>query len=503
MATDPPEVDEPTADPVDPGGRDGLRPLEDPDPALMRWLDHVCAQARAARASLFLRDPHTGEAVTRVAHLDEVEELRLPAGRGIVGAVLASGEVRRWPGDAPEPDPASIASTGYRPRTVLAVPVRLDGHVVGVLELLDGPLDRRVVARAERIAARISQVLAHSSLASQLRPRGELPARLAYVAEGIVGGASSLREAFHRVGLVAPTEASVLIAGETGTGKELFAQALHANSPRARGPLVKVDCGALPESILENELFGHEKGAFTGAGSATAGRFEEAHGGTLFLDEVGELSLKAQSRLLRVLEDRVVQRLGGGRARSVDFRLVSATHRDLATMARQGTFRVDLLHRIQVVRVRLPALRERGPDDILRLVEHFAQVHARRHGRFVRHIPRASQELLVRHPWPGNVRELSHAVESAVVLSSDGVLGPALFDLDPGGVDPAGADPAGAHPAGEGHPFGDLPTAAELEARYLRWLMDRHQGRRAEVAKVAGIGRTTLWRKLKELGFEE
>ena len=480
-------------DSTPPASPDGLRPLADPDPELRRWLDRVCTQAGAARASLFLRDPNSGEAVTRVAHLDEVAEIRVPAGRGIVGAVIGSGRVHRWPGDAPPPDEDVVVATGYRPRTVLALPVRLDDHVVGVLELLDGPLDERVAARAERIVERMAGVLGASSLASQLRPRGELPARLAFLAEGIVGGASSLREAFQRVALVAPTEASVLLTGETGTGKELFAQAIHANSGRAAGPLVKVDCGALPESILENELFGHEKGAFTGAGGATAGRFEEAHGGTLFLDEVGELSLKAQTRLLRVLEDRIVQRLGGGRSRPVDFRLVAATHRDLVGMARRGEFRTDLLHRVQVVRIRLPPLRERGEDDILRLVEHFARVHARRHGRSLCRIPRATQELLVQHPWPGNVRELSHAVESAVVLASDGVLDPRLFDLESAEAD---------LPAGE-HPFHALPSAAALEAQYLRWLMARYDGRKAEVAKVAGIGRTTLWRKLKDLGFED
>ncbi|NOY26989.1 MAG: sigma-54-dependent Fis family transcriptional regulator [Oligoflexia bacterium] len=473
---------------------DGLRPLASPDLTLMRWLDRVCGQAGAARASLFLRDPMTGEAVTRVAHLDEVEEIRLSAGRGIVGAVMASAQVHTWPGTGPEPDPATLDITGYRPTSILAVPVYLGKHVVGVVELLDGPLGPDVVRRAERIAERIAKVLAESSLAAQLRPRGELPPRLEYVAEGIVGGASSLRGAFHRVALVAPTQASVLIIGETGTGKELFARAIHANSSCAEGPLVKVDCGALPDSILENELFGHEKGAFTGAGSSTPGRFEEAHGGTLFLDEVGELSGKAQTRLLRVLEDRVVQRLGGGRPRTVDFRLVSATHRDLVAMARRGEFRTDLLHRIQVVRVRLPPLRERGAGDIMRLVEHFAELHGRRHSRPVRRIPRTSQDLLARHPWFGNVRELSHAVESAVVLTTDGVLVPELFELESTQVEGGGSE--------DRHPFHQMPTVAELEGQYLTWLMEHFEGRKAEVAQVAGIGRTTLWRKLKEIGLD-
>ncbi len=470
----------------------GIAPLANLDGALQALLDRVRSHAGAARASLFLRDPVTGEAVTRVAHLDEVEEIRVPRGRGIVGAVLQDDDVLIWPGGAVEPDAATLDTTGYRPTSIVAVPVRLEGMPVGVLELLDCPLDDTVQHRGQRIADRMAAVLARSSLAAQLRPRGERTVRLDYVAEGIIGSAASLMEAFRRVGRVAPTEAAVLITGETGTGKELFARAIHANSSRREGPLVKVDCGALPENILENELFGHEKGAFTGASGPASGRLEQAHGGTLFLDEVGELSLTAQTRLLRVLEDRVVQRLGGGRPRKVDFRLVAATHRDLAAMTRRSEFRTDLFHRLQVVRIRLPGLRERGPEDILRLVEYFAEVHGRRHGRPVRAIPAETQEKLVAHSWPGNVRELAHAIESAVVLSADGILTPDLFHFE-------GED------SGPGtavlHPFADEPSLEELNLRYLRWLLDRHQGQRAVVADIAGIGRTTLWRKLKDAGL--
>ena len=478
-----------------------IQPLENLDNRLMRILDQVREHTGAARASLFLRDPETGGAITHVAHLDEVEHIRVAPGEGIVGRVLGTGTACAWPGEGPAPDAASIAATGYRPAAILAVPVLVDDAPVGVLEVIDGDLcadlggrGGRARRRAERMAQRIARVLQGSSLVAQLRPRGERTAALHYAYEGIIGASPAMQRAFSLAARVAGTGASVLVTGETGTGKELFARALHANSQRREGPLIKVDCGAIPDTLIENELFGHEAGAFTGAGGKARGRFEEADGGSLFLDEVGELSTMAQTRLLRVLEDRVVQRLGGGRPMEVDFRLISATHRDLAAMAHRGDFRMDLLQRLKVVRIRLPSLRERGTADILRLIEHFADVHGRRHARPVRAIPAATQEALAAHAWPGNVRELSHAIESAVVLSPDGVLHLDLFELDPPPVATTVAGP---------HPFADAPTLAVLERRYLAHLMERHQGRRAEVARVSGLGRTTLWRRLKEMGLDQ
>lgn len=482
------------ADTVEPT-LDGLAPLGDLDASLLRILDQVREHCGARRASLFLRDPDTGDLVTRVAHLDELAEIRVPAGRGVVGAAHARGETLSWPGDAPEPDAAAVEAIGWRPQRLLAVPLRIEDHRVGVLEVIDPDAGPRVRLRGERLARRLERVLGASSLGPQLRPRGERTVALAYAYEGVVGDAPAMRRAFALAARVAGTDASVLITGETGTGKELFARALHANSRRAAGALVKVDCGAIPDSLIENELFGHEKGAFTGASGSSSGRFEEADRGTLFLDEVGELSTMAQTRLLRVLNDRVVQRLGGGRPREVDFRLIAATHVDLAARAQEGGFRLDLLHRLKVVRIRLPSLRERGRDDILRLVEHFAELHGRRHARPVKLIPESTQERLAAWPWPGNVRELSHAVEAAVVLTPDGVLTPDLFELE---APPGRADGA----PRTAHPFEAEPTMERLEHDYLRFLMQRHGGARQEVARVAGIGRSTLWRKLKEMGVD-
>lgn len=472
-----------------------LAPLEDLDESLLHILDQVREHCGARRVSLFLRDPETGELVTRVAHLEEVSEIRVASGRGVVGAAHARGETMAWPGDAPDPDAAAVAAIGWMPESLLAVPLRLDEHPIGVLEVIDPRDGTAVQRRAERLALRLVRLLAASSLGPQLRPRGERTVPLAYAYEGVVGNATAMRRALALAARVAGTDASVLITGETGTGKELFARALHANSRRASGALVKVDCGAIPDSLVENELFGHERGAFTGAIGSSAGRFEAAHGGTLFLDEVGELSTMAQTRLLRVLNDRVVQRLGGGKPKEVDFRLIAATHVDLAARAQQGAFRLDLLHRLKVVRIRLPSLRERGREDILRLVEHFAELHGRRHDRLVRVIPESAQDLLAGWCWPGNVRELSHAVEAAVVLTPDGVLSPDLFELEGPPLD-------GAEPSASTHPFDAQPTIEHLERDYLRYLMERHDGARQDVARVAGIGRSTLWRKLKEMGVD-
>ncbi len=452
--------------------QDEIRPLEQVDRALMNILDQVRAHTGAARASLFLRDPETGEAVTRVAHLEKLKEIRVPPGRGIVGAVLARDRVLTWPGDAPDPDRESQATTGYSPTNILAIPVRLDAQPVGVLQLLDGSLEPHARRRAEGMAARLERILGRSSLARQLRPRGERPVSLHYAFEGMVGASPAMRAAF-----------------------ELAARVLHTNSKRAGGPLVKVNCGAIPETLLESQLFGHEKGAFTGAVQRNEGLVAGADGGTLFLDEIGELSLTAQTRLLRVLEEKVVQPVGGGKPRPVDFRLVSATHRDLAAMARAGDFRADLYHRLKVVRIRLPGLRERGEEDILRLVEHFAQLHSERHERPVKAIPAATQKRLTAHHWSGNVRELSHAVESAVVLSLDGVLTPELFEFEDTSLELTGGN--------EEALFETEPTFDALERRYLAWLMHRYEGRRSEVAQVAGIGRSTLWRRLKEMGYSD
>lgn len=244
----------------------------------------------------------------------------------------------------------------------------------------------------------------------------------------IVGESDALRRVLQEVETVAPTDSTVLIRGETGTGKELVARALHERSPRRGRSFIKLNCAAIPTGLLESELFGHEKGAFTGAISQKIGRFEVAHQGTLFLDEVGDIPTELQPKLLRVLQEREFERLGGTKTIKVDVRLVAATHRDLATMVADGRFREDLFYRLNVFPLVLPPLRER-PDDIPRLVRHFTQRFARRMGRRVETIPSEVMDVLIRYPWPGNVRELQNIIERSVILSSGSALQVPLGDL--------------------------------------------------------------------------
>ena len=246
----------------------------------------------------------------------------------------------------------------------------------------------------------------------------------------IVGESQSLKAALDLVSVVAPTDSSVLILGETGTGKELFARAIHDLSARREGAFVKLNCAAIPLGLLESELFGHEKGAFTGAIAQKVGRFELAHKGTLFLDEVGDIPLELQAKLLRVVQEQEFERLGSNRTHKVDVRLIAATHRDLAGMVKQGTFREDLYYRLRVFPISVPALRQRT-EDIPELVRHFLALYSRRMNKTIDRIPGETMDALVRYHWPGNVRELQNFIERAVILSPHSVLRAPVAELEP------------------------------------------------------------------------
>jgi formate hydrogenlyase transcriptional activator len=245
----------------------------------------------------------------------------------------------------------------------------------------------------------------------------------------IIGESAALKETLNLASVVAPTDSTVLIQGETGTGKELIARAIHESSSRKDRAFVKLNCAAIPLGLLESELFGHEKGAFTGAIAQKAGRFELADKGTLFLDEVGDIPLELQAKLLRVLQEHEFERLGSNRTHKVDVRLIAATHRNLASMVKQGTFREDLYYRLKVFPVNLPALRQRA-DDIPTLVRHFAALYSRRMNKTIEEIPAETLEALVRYRWPGNVRELQNFIERAVILSPHSVLRAPISELE-------------------------------------------------------------------------
>jgi formate hydrogenlyase transcriptional activator len=241
--------------------------------------------------------------------------------------------------------------------------------------------------------------------------------------DGIIGHSAALASVLAQLDLVAPTDATVLLQGETGTGKDLLARALRHRSARRLHPLVTLNCAAIPSGLLESELFGHEKGAVTGALIQRLGRFELAHGGTLFLDEIGDLPLELQPKLLRVLQDHAFERLGSSRTRRTDVRLVAATHRDLLAMVQQGMFREDLYYRVNIFPLTVPPLRARC-DDIPMLVQHFAQHYAHQLHKPLAPIPAEAMERLVHYDWPGNVRELQNVIERAVILASNGILRP-------------------------------------------------------------------------------
>ncbi len=301
----------------------------------------------------------------------------------------------------------------------------------------------------------------------------------------IVGATASMIDVYKTVAQVAPTTSTVLIIGESGTGKELVARAIHAKSPRAAKPFVAVNCAALPESILESELFGHEKGSFTGATGTKRGLFEEANGGTLLLDEIGEISAKTQVQLLRVLQEGEIRRVGGSDTIKVDVRVVTATNRDLKAEVAAGRFREDLFFRLQVVTIRVPALRERK-GDIGLLVRHFLARHAERLGRPVPRVAPEVLEALAAYDFPGNVRELAHAMERATLLAREGAITPQ--DLPPE-IANSYQSRAGNGPGGLSE---DWPTLAVLDRRYIDRVLSRTGGNKTRAAEVLGIDRRTL-----------
>ena len=307
----------------------------------------------------------------------------------------------------------------------------------------------------------------------------------------IVGSSPPMLEVYKLVARVAASMSTVLVVGESGTGKELVARAIHNHSARAQGPFVAVNCTALAESLLESELFGHARGAFTGAVASKRGLFEEAQGGTLFLDEIGEINSKMQAQLLRVLQEGEIRRVGGSEPIRVDVRVVAATNRDLEDEVQKGRFREDLYFRINVVTIKLPPLRQR-PEDIALLVDHFLNKYAKREGRPESGVTKDAMVLLERYGWPGNVRELENVVERALALSKSGIILPSDLPSEARGEGESRTPPITAHNLVE-----DRPTLAELEQRYINLILQQEGGNKKRAAEILGIDRRTLYRTLE------
>ncbi|HET6440690.1 MAG TPA: sigma-54 dependent transcriptional regulator [Anaeromyxobacter sp.] len=347
----------------------------------------------------------------------------------------------------------------------------------GAFDYLAKPYD------VDGIRLLVRRALTQSSLAAENRALRR-QVREKYRLEGIVGRSEPMLQAFKTAARVAQSDATVLIEGESGTGKEQMARAIHAASKRAAGPFVAVDCGAIAEGVLESELFGHARGAFTGAQAARRGLFEEANHGTLFLDEMGDVGPALQARLLRALQEGEIRRVGANEPVPVDVRVLAATNKDLGKLVQEGKFREDLYYRINVVTLRLPPLRERR-EDIPLLAEHFAAKHGRPEGAA---ITAEARELLIAYDWPGNVRELENVVARALALNHSGLVVPEDLPERLRGL-PPGIPPPGSS---------ERPTLAEVERRYAMRILTETGGNKTRAAEILGIDRKTLYRIIGE-----
>jgi DNA-binding NtrC family response regulator len=436
----------------------------------------------AARSTLALllrkRGHHVTEAdgvATAAKRLSEsafdlvITDLRMPDGDGL--DVLRSAKEQL-------PTPEVILLTAYAEWKSAKDAIRL-----GALDYfekgqepddLNHRIDRALNDRALRRE--------NENLRAQLRER--------YGLHGLIAQSRAMHDVLDLVERVAPTDATLLIQGESGTGKEVIAKAVHHASTRAARPFVAVNCGAVPETLLESELFGYMRGAFTGATVSKLGLFEEADGGTLFLDEIAEMPAALQVKLLRVLQSGEVRRLGATQAATIDVRVIAATNGDLAALISEGKFREDLFYRLNVIQVGLPPLRDRR-EDIPALAEHFLSRSAGKLGRTLR-LSAGALERLLRYPWPGNVRELENAIERAAILARSDVLEP--DDLPP--------HVAAALQLGPSPTLPRQTTLAEAERAHILQTLERVGRNHSSAAEALGIGRTTLWRKLKEYGID-
>jgi transcriptional regulator with GAF, ATPase, and Fis domain len=486
------------------------------DDMLATFAARVAQALGADRATLWLIDGATGEIRSRVATLPELPELRVPSNYGIVGHVATSGEMvnvrdaekdPRWGGGE------LAREIGYRTTSILTAPVVRRGQMRGVLQVLnkrDGSFTAKDEEFARVLAEQIGRALDYTTLRGDDAVRG-LSVRGRF--NHVIGRSPAMAAVYEMIVRAAQTDATVLLHGETGTGKGLLARAIHVNSERRGQAFVHVDCTTLPAALVESELFGHERGAYTGADTRVIGKVEAANGGTLFLDEIGELPLPLQGKLLRFVQERQFERVGGRETLTADVRLVAATNRDLAGMANAGQFRSDLYFRLRVVEIEIPPLRARG-EDILDLAEHFVQQFSRRYRKGPLRLSDSAKPALELYPWPGNVRELENTIERAIVLATGPTIGVKDLALDRaraalsnsasdsqlGASINAGSStaiPIPTEPIGDGVHLPAGLTLEEAERRYAKAVLDREGGNQSAAARALGISRNKLARLLK------
>ncbi len=433
----------------------------------LRSVGFACTVATGGREAISLLESNTFEIV--------VSDLKMPD----VGGLEVLAKCKEL-----QPDAELVLVTGHG-----TIESAVEAMQRGAFNYLLKPLDLKQLRAVVENAAR-SQYLRRAN--AELHRR--LDERFGF--EGVIGNSPQMQDVITKLQRIAPTDATVLIQGDTGTGKELVAKAIHQNSPRKKRPFVALNCAALSEHILESELFGHIRGAFTDASADRQGKFEYADGGTLFLDEVGDMPIPTQIKLLRVLENSEITRVGSNEPVKVNVRILSATNRDLEKAIATGTFREDLYHRLKVVTINLPRLADRR-DDIPLLVDFFVKEHSKRHQKTIRGISTAARRRLLAFDWPGNVRQLRNVIESMVVVDIDEVLD--LDDLPDELAPVEGETAATAGPDGL-HQLVGKPMS-EIESLFIAETLKITGGNREEAATMLGIGERTLYRKIKEYGL--
>ncbi len=485
---------------------------------MRKALDVLHEKMGMHRGTLTLLDAD-GESLTiEIAHgLDDQAKKRgrYKVGEGITGKVVEAGEPIAVPNIGEEP--LFLNRTGARKDfrrnriAFICVPIKIDQETIGALSV-DRLFEGNVSLEEDlRLLTIISSILAQTVASYRLREQEkaklqfentELKRELAkkFHPANIIGKSKRMEEVYEAIDMVSRTRSTVLLRGETGTGKELVAHAIHYGSHRAKGPFVKVSCAALPETLLESELFGYEKGAFTGAAAKKLGRFEMADGGTLFLDEIGDISSSMQVKLLRALQEREFERVGGTQTIHVDVRVIAATNRDLEKAIQEKQFREDLYYRLNVVPILLPSLRERQ-EDIPLLVAHFLKKSVLENGKKVKYVSDEAMEYLMGYSWPGNIRELENAIERAVIHCKSDTLEADLFPIPgpkghPFTIQPKSLTPARAEKEEGG--FGDLSNAVEaLEKKLIQEAFQKTGGNQRKAAKILGVTERILGYKAK------
>jgi Nif-specific regulatory protein len=471
----------------------------DMETLLVRMAEAATRLLGADRASIFLWDRRSKTVVGRPALGIEKNELRLPDDVGIVGQVIQSGEPRRVSSehDEHEIDRAVDKQTGYRTRTILCVPLNSpDGTRLGAFEVLNkrnGAFSNEDQRGLIELASYAAVALENTQQLTELIARQEKMVEQAAADAMLIGESAPIQAVRATARRIADTDLAVLLLGENGTGKEVVSRSMHFNSRRRKEPFIAVNCAAITETLLESELFGHEKGAFTDAHESRAGKFELAAGGTLLLDEIGDMSLAGQAKLLRVLEDKTIVRVGGSRPIHTDVRVLAATNQKLVDLVRAKRFREDLYFRLNVVTLELPPLRERG-DDVMLLAEHFLKEFSKRAGRRIPKFSAAARKRLESHTWPGNVRELRNLMERLAYLTSGDRIGAEdlAFILSPSAGAPA--------TIGTGLNLND--ATHEFQRKHIQQAIDAARGNVSQAAKNLGVHRSNLYRKMRQLGME-